>query len=320
MIPAIVTSDPGADELPTMTMPRRVRRGAGLWRLFALVATVAGPLAGGLYASSAAAADGPYFETYLGRNTLAPTTCNVPRSIIYYTPSTGTGPFPLLVWTPGTAQFYGDSETIEYLRYMADAGFVAASIEYDNDALLTGPEVTQKAKCVFDQANASSAMGKLDALGAVDVSKGIFTSGLSQGSFMAHLARNHHAQVRGAWLVGTMDSILGGPHIDEVHYTSTALENVRATNGQSDSAAGPGYCLTWAAGNAQQLKHVTGVGYGSACSLATSSPDNTTNKSWYVVPGWTHTSYLGFWNKLYPCSDPWSRCAIKNWALTLVTP
>lgn len=289
------------------------------WRAFALVAAFACSITATLYTSSAAAANGPFYTTYLGRNTLTGA-CDVVQSIVYYTPSTGAGPFPLVTWTHGTAVFYAEPEALEYLQYMADAGFVAASVEYENDVLVTNSVFLQKAKCIFDSANPNSATNRLNALDAVDVSKGIFASGYSQGSFMAHLSRNYHSQVRGAWLVGTGDSAEGLPHFSGLHYSNTVLENIRATNGQADLIFGPDYCFTIAAGNAEQLKHVTGVGYGSPCWIATSHPNNTTNKSWYVVPGWVHASYLGFWNKLYSCSEPWSRCAIKNWAKTLVTP
>ncbi|RJG08360.1 hypothetical protein D3872_24310 [Massilia cavernae] len=101
---------------------------------------------------------------------------------------------------------YTDAATHEYLQYMADAGFVAASIQYDNDTDVSGAELVQKARCIFDAANPNSAINKLDALAVVDVSKGIFASGLSQGSLMAHLSRDFHSQVRGAWLSGTGDT------------------------------------------------------------------------------------------------------------------
>ncbi|RJF91861.1 hypothetical protein [Noviherbaspirillum saxi] len=304
---------------PTTPSPRLALRRSGARHAFALVAAVALSTTGALYAPSADAANGPFTTTYSGRT--SGDSCNTSRQIVYYAPSTGTAPFPLVTWTHGTLGIYNDAATHEYLQYMADAGFVAASIQYDNDTDVSGSELVQKARCIFDAANPNSAINKLDALAVVDVSKGIFASGLSQGSLMAHLSRNFHSQVRGAWLSGTGDTGLFSVHLTELHYTNTALVNIRATNGQQDAVFGPGYCPgNYAAGNAQQLKHATGVGYGSACSVATSHPNNTANVSWYVVPGYMHTTDFGFWNKHGQCSDPWSRCAVKDWAKTLVTP
>jgi hypothetical protein len=264
---------------------------------------------------ASASVTGPTYTTYQGRSSGA--TCGTPRSILYFEPAAA-GPHPLLLWVTGTSQLYNEPTAYAYLEYMAEVGFVAAAVEYDNDFDLAESSLQQKAECIFGSAAPQSAANVLDALPSVDTSKGIFVSGLSQGAMLSNLSKNHNDDVRAAWLTGVGDRIFGVTYPSQL-FSNTALVNVRATNGQQDTVFGSQYCFSPGTSNAVELEHVTGVDYGSPCWPDTSGGGNTTDVSWYAVPGLSHA---GVWygNATAPCSSPWSRCAIRAWALTQVVP
>jgi dienelactone hydrolase len=109
---------------------------------------------------------------------------------------TGSGPFPLAVYFPGTTVCYKDSAPLQYIHKLAQQGFVAASIEYkdyDDD----GGKTNFRTKAQLITNGSDSAMGRLCALSQVDCSMGIASMGYSQGGHIALLVSTYMRTVPG---------------------------------------------------------------------------------------------------------------------------
>ena len=126
---------------------------------------------------------------------------------------------------------------------MAKRGFVAAAVDYNTLATLTNmicAQVKNKATCVYNPSKANSAVNKLCARARADCSKGIVVAGLSQGSFMAMIAKDYDARVRAAYVLGA-----GNDQSTQYFNNMSACldaglrklpgDRLRAVNGESDA-------------------------------------------------------------------------------------
>lgn len=146
-----------------------------------------------------------------------------------YAPGGATGArYPLFLYFVGTSGGASD-ESARFdgrapdgvNRAMAERGFVALSVEYDN-ALAS--IFTNKLPCLFGAANPESVLANACAHPAVDCARGIATWGHSQGALLAHAAANDDARVRAVWTTGY--SGLPGAKLP--------IDRFRTVNGEGD--------------------------------------------------------------------------------------
>ena len=133
------------------------------------------------------------YNPQTGRNDL-------PQSIIYQFPDADTfgyGPFPLFIWSPGTLQPYQDPMAMAFVTMMANRGFVGASVQYNNVAVMqqTCSGYQKRALGVFEASRATSAVSTLCSISGVSCGKGIVNAGVSQGAALAILAKNYAPNV-----------------------------------------------------------------------------------------------------------------------------
>lgn len=162
------------------------------------------------------------------------------RSISGHEPKTS-GRYPLFVYLTGTQMSYQGIEAQALTRAMAERGFVAASVEYDNGAYAYCNGMLSKARCLFGDARSESALSKLCARANTDCNLGIVVAGFSQGANLASLAQNHDVRVKGAYLLGHGHK--AGNHMEvkpcmEASATKIASEDVRSINGEHDGFFG----------------------------------------------------------------------------------
>jgi len=158
-----------------------------------------------------------------------------------YEPSSGSK-LPLFMWVTGTFMnpWLEDSWTIT--TYMANQGFVSASIVYDN---LNYPVLCSsfeyRAKSIFDVAYPTSAISVLCARPNVDCSKGVLIMGFSQGSNIGSLAASYSPYIRGFYEVsGGYDATLYGIYLPCMEYTNLKINHklMRSVSGQNDEVFG----------------------------------------------------------------------------------
>jgi hypothetical protein len=140
--------------------------------------------------------------------------------------------YPLFLYFVGTA-FIPNDEAAQYAtpaalavtEAMARRGFVALSVQYDNDALAWLSDHTGQLACLFDAESSSSLISAACALPNVDCELGIATWGHSQGGYVAAMAYNHEPRVRAAWTTGYGGD--GGATLPK--------ERFRVVNGEADA-------------------------------------------------------------------------------------
>lgn len=162
------------------------------------------------------------------------------RSISGHEPRSA-GRYPLFVYLTGTQMSYQGIEAQALTRAMAERGFVAASVEYDNGAYAYCNGMLSKAHCLFAASPSESALSKLCARANTDCDLGIVVAGFSQGANLASLAANHDARVKGAYLLGHGHK--AGNHMEvkpcmEASATKIDSRDVRSINGEHDGFFG----------------------------------------------------------------------------------
>ncbi len=109
----------------------------------------------------------------------------------------------MFVFTAGTGMpyWYGDAQA--YATAMAERGFVAVSVNYDNaDYTCNCTQLATKTAQVYDVTDPGSAINAVCALPKADCGRGIVVAGFSQGAHLANLAKDYDSRVEAAFLQG----------------------------------------------------------------------------------------------------------------------
>lgn len=225
-------------------------------------------------AASPAWAVDTFATTYVGGSGLS---CGTTYNVLGQEP-TEAGRYPLFIYTVGTGEAYDTMQARFFVEKMAARGFVAATVQYDNGSFGGCSSLTSKAKCIFSAANARSAVSVLCSRTKADCSKGIVVAGLSQGSVMAALAKNHDSRVQAAFGMG-----LGTVYV--IYDVSSCLADGRrvlpsdrllAIDGEVDE-----FLSGTVSGNRSQLQRLTGL----SCTSTSFSCFRSNNSGWYLVKG-----------------------------------
>lgn len=154
---------------------------------------------------------------------------------------------PLFLYFIGTQFVAGDASAqhdapapLAVTEAMARRGFVALSVQYDNDAIAWLSDHQNQLACLFDGARAESLIAKACALPNVDCELGIATWGHSQGAYVAHAAHNREPRVRAVWTTG-----YGGDG-----NSTLPMDRLRVVNGEADALDN---------GTAAKLTMITGL-------------------------------------------------------------
>ena len=241
---------------------------------------------------------------------------------MYGNEPTQAGKYPVYVFLHGTYAAYNGPEAAVFTSHMANRGFVAASVHYDDFAAFTNNGLNKNSACIFRESNPSSAIAKLCSRPKADCSKGIVVSGFSQGAAIALRARNQDARVRGAYLLGMNEesSVENGARLQ----SATAMpagsrqlpnERIRIIDGASDAPV--------------DRRDELNLQTGAACAVMSSDCLNpNTGAGWYVVQDsqvadgvadhcYFHGGGGGAWGcKVNPPFDPtWLTSSTQPWAL-----
>jgi hypothetical protein len=155
--------------------------------------------------------------------------------------------YPLFLYFVGTAFIASDAAAqydspaaLAVTEAMARRGFVALSVQYDNDALAWLSDHSGQLSCLFGADNSASLTAAACALPNVDCELGIATWGHSQGGYVAAVAYDHEPRVRAAWTTG-----YGGDAEGRL-----PKDRLRVVNGEADGADN---------GTAKKLNTITGL-------------------------------------------------------------
>jgi hypothetical protein len=266
----------------------------------------------------------PYSTTYSAYNPTG--SSSITFKIQYYSPdSTVFGDFPVLIILSGTSGSAGCGYNCEYAsdwattiaQGMAQRGVIAAMVQYDNwaghhcgcDGVRTGrvlgvtvdcsPQFdtcADKAKAIFDNGNAKSALRRIISHSASHTAKaklaqGIVVAGHSQGTFVGHLAEGFTTRsgltlgksVTAAFFTGTGVESWGYPTSSPYPFPLPCDANgvagsipgnkIRAFNGEVDASFGGGETPT-RQGERDSLQAVTGMCSGSTGNTCSDGTNN----------------------------------------------
>jgi hypothetical protein len=110
-------------------------------------------------------------------------------------------------------------------RAMAERGFVALRVEYDNSGATWSSDHAGLFACLFGAANPENIIAVACALPQVDCALGIATWGHSLGGFVAHAATRYEPRIRAAWLTGCCGNVDG----------TLPVDRLRIVNGEADT-------------------------------------------------------------------------------------
>ena len=214
--------------------------------------------------------------SYYGSNSSGACDVATPRSIAGSEP-TAVGKFPVFVFLTGTTMPFNGTEAQALTNAMAERGFVAATVEYDNAQYPACTAMRAKAGCIWNAVSANSAISKLCARDKADcANKGIVVSGFSQGANLAALSKNYDARVRAAFLIGHGNVASGLIDVRScANDSATTLlpSEMRSVNGDSDQFFG-----FTASGVKSQLQAVVGVSCSSASTCLQAD-----GSGWYII-------------------------------------
>jgi hypothetical protein len=202
--------------------------------------------------------------------------CSTAYDIAGYEPAEA-GTYPVFIYLTGTSMPFNGLDATTLNRAMAQRGFVAATVQYDNTTYpLTCSMMTGKANCVFNANSSTSAVSAICARAKADCSKGIVVSGFSQGANMASLAKNYDSRMHAAYLIGHGGKGASGINLQSClqdSATAFAPSEGRAVDGDHDQ-----YFGTTPDGVRTQLQIAMGVSCPGAwnCLQADGS-------GWYMV-------------------------------------
>ncbi len=151
------------------------------------------------------------------------------------------GKYPVYVHTVGTGESYNSAWAKAAIDAAVARGFVAATVEYANASFGNCTTINGRAKGIFDAANTNSAIAKLCARSKADCSKGIVTGGLSQGSIISVLAKNHDSRVRASMGQGTGSTYTAAYNLESCMANGKHAQpgdRIRIVNGGRDMFVG----------------------------------------------------------------------------------
>lgn len=232
-------------------------------RLLATLALVA--------STSAQCAITAFSDSYLGAGGAG--TCDTNYAITGRMPDTGTG-HPLFVYLVGTTEAHDNGQATAAITRMAQAGYVAAAVQYRSEVFGSCAEIAKKAACIFKPNAADSAVGKLCARG--NCSKGIVVGGFSQGAIAAILAKNTDKRVKAVYGMGALASYSAYDLARCMNNRKHALPsgNLRIVNGEKDQFAG---------GTAANVRISSQAVTGKKCAANANSCLNTNGSGWIIV-------------------------------------
>jgi pimeloyl-ACP methyl ester carboxylesterase len=183
---------------------------------------------------------GPLRAEYRGVGTFRNSTCGKSRAFVYYEPA-GPGPAPIAVYLPGTVTRHDDPLFLMYLQRLAARGYVAASVDYGQFAVLCSFGCRcykPRADCLFDPEGPGSLVSVLAARTRGDPSLGIVVWGHSQGGYMALMAGDLNPDVRRVVATGATDC---GGYYDCIGPGARGLpsDRIRVVIGEHDRTAPP---------------------------------------------------------------------------------
>jgi hypothetical protein len=221
--------------------------------------------------AAAASAQTSFSMTYKGGST---SLCGVTYNIAGKEP-TADGKYPVFVYMVGTTEGYNSSWAQAAVDAAVARGMIAATVQYDNATFGSCSTLGQRAKCIFNPANANSAVARLCSRPKADCGKGVVTGGFSQGSVLSVLAKNHDSRVEASFGqgAGTKYSFydLGACMADGKH--AQPGSRLRIINGERDNFVGPDE-----AGARASAQRVTGL---TSCSGTSCFQSN--GSGWAVV-------------------------------------
>jgi hypothetical protein len=154
---------------------------------------------------------------------------------------------PLFLYFVGTQFVAGDASAqhdspapLAVTEAMARRGFVALSVQYDNDAIAWLSDHQNQLACLFAGDKPESLIAHACALPNVDCELGIATWGHSQGAYVAHSAHAREPRVRAVWTTG-----YGGDGS-----ATLPVDRLRVVNGEADAGDN---------GTAAKLTTITGM-------------------------------------------------------------
>ena len=137
--------------------------------------------------------------------------------------------------------------------------------------------IGQRSKCIFDAAKASSAIQTLCSRAKADCSKGIVTGGLSQGSIISVLSKNHDSRVRASMGQGTGSTYTVAYNLASCMANGNHAQpgnRLRIINGERDMFVGGTEAVARA--SAQTVTGITCAGSPQSCFQANGA-------GWYIV-------------------------------------
>ena len=218
----------------------------------------------------------PFADTFLAKANIG-VACTKTVDIAGREPTAGQS-YPVFIWTPGTGGTASAVTETALARAMSERGFVAAAVDYNtlaNIADMNCDKIKAKASCVYDPSKPGGAVARLCARPKADCSKGIVVAGLSQGSFMAMLAKNYDSRVRAAYVLGAGND-QASTFFEDMSLClndgnrSLPGDRLRAVNGENDA--------NWV-NQQQQLEAIT----GQKCAAGAKQCLRANGSGWYVV-------------------------------------
>ncbi|MET0335148.1 MAG: hypothetical protein ABW190_12810 [Rhizobacter sp.] len=187
--------------------------------------------------TTAAFAQTSFSATYKGGST---SSCGTTYNIAGKEP-TASGKYPVYIHIGGTGETYNGAWASAAVDAMAAKGFVAATVQYDNASFGTCTTISTRAKCIFNGANANSAIAKLCSRAKADCSKGVVTGGLSQGSIISVLSGNFDSRIRASMGQGTGSTYTVAYNLESCMANgkhTTPGDRIRIINGERDMFVG----------------------------------------------------------------------------------
>ncbi|WOB09572.1 hypothetical protein [Piscinibacter gummiphilus] len=280
--------------------------------------------------TTAAFAQTSFSATYKGGST---SSCGTTFNISGKEP-TASGKYPVYIHIGGTGEPYNGAWASAAVDAMAAKGFVAATVEYDNGSFGTCTTISTRAKCIFNGANANSAIAKLCARAKADCSKGVVTGGLSQGSIISVLSRNFDSRIRASMGQGTGSTYTVAYNLESCMANGKHTQpgdRLRIINGERDMFVGGTESIA-----RSQAELVTGL----KCSgLSPTECFRSNGSGWAVVKDYQVNDlyadhcFMGLGTYGAQCtgilavdtnyrygSGAWALPATTNWLKSFVTP
>lgn len=217
----------------------------------------------GLAAPSPVAVSNSYLGTENNKGT-----CQKPYQVVGYAPA-DTGRHPLFLYFVGTdivgtaasAEDYKAATPLKVARAMAERGYTAYTVQYDNrlSTLLGNRKAAMH--CLFDQTASGGLIEQLCKRDSrVDCELGIATWGHSLGGAVAIAAKNSEPRVRAAWATG-----VGGVKGADGAAPVLAKDRIRIVNGAKDALPLIGWLLGSNNNDARRLSKELGLNTTSDC-------------------------------------------------------